>query len=70
LEYPQCVDKQSSDIFCLGMTILSMATLSTQMMKCFRPDNSVVRKRINSVNIKKSIMRESGLTSRISTPSS
>lgn len=52
------------------MTILSMATLSTQMMKCFRPDNSVVRKRINSVNIKKSIMRESGLTSRISTPSS
>ena len=33
---PNCVDKQAAEAYCLGMTLLSMATLETNLMKCFK----------------------------------
>jgi hypothetical protein len=48
--YPRCVNKQSAEAFCLGMTLLSMATLETHMMRCFKADNLLDSRKTLSVN--------------------
>jgi hypothetical protein len=45
-EYPRCVDKQAAEAFCIGMTLLSMATLETNMMQCFKAENPLAKTKL------------------------
>ncbi len=40
------MEKQSCEAFCLGMTLLSMATLETNLMKCFKAENFTLKRKI------------------------